>query len=233
MSRSLSRRIALGALALAVVAAFATAFLKPAEPVASSGPHPPPAPQLAPPAAAETLIRPHSPVLGDASAPVTLVEVFDPSCEACRAWHPDVKKLLAAHPGKVRLVLRYALFHKGSDVAAALLEMARIQGKYEPALDALFERQPEWAKHGAEDTQLAARIVQGTGVDVSAQKQRDALPVVQQVLQQDTKDVNALMVERTPTFFVNGRQLLNATPQTLADAVAAEVAKAGTPAATR
>ena len=125
-------------------------------------------------------------------------------------------------------MLRYALFHKGSDVAAALLEMARIQGKFEPALDALFERQPEWAVHGAPDTALAARIVQGIGVDVGAQKQREALPVVQQVLQQDTKDVNALLVERTPTFFVNGRQLMNASPQTLADAVAAEVAKPAT-----
>ena len=39
------------------------------------------------PELAEALTRPYSPVLGPAEAPVTIVEFFDPACEACRAFH--------------------------------------------------------------------------------------------------------------------------------------------------
>ena len=69
-----------------------------------------------------TLVRPHSPVIGPADAPVTIVEFFDPSCEACRAFYPTVKQILAAHPEDVRLVLRYTPFHQGSEEAVRILE---------------------------------------------------------------------------------------------------------------
>lgn len=44
------------------------------------------------------LVRFHSPVFGPAQAPVTIVEFFDPSCEACRAFHPYVKQILTENP---------------------------------------------------------------------------------------------------------------------------------------
>ena len=44
----------------------------------------------------DALVRPHSPVFGNPAAKVTIVEFFDPSCEACRAFHPYVKQILAA-----------------------------------------------------------------------------------------------------------------------------------------
>ena len=34
------------------------------------------------------LVRPHSPVFGPANAPVTVVEVLDPACEACARSRP-------------------------------------------------------------------------------------------------------------------------------------------------
>ncbi|MFS8328883.1 thioredoxin domain-containing protein, partial [Vreelandella titanicae] len=33
-------------------------------------------------------MRSHSPILGREDAPVTIVEFFDPACEACRAFYP-------------------------------------------------------------------------------------------------------------------------------------------------
>jgi protein-disulfide isomerase len=65
--------------------------------------------------ATESLVRSHSPVIGPTDAPVTIVEFFDPSCEACRAFYPIVKQIMAGYPNEVRLVLRYAPFHEGSD----------------------------------------------------------------------------------------------------------------------
>lgn len=74
------------------------------------------------------LVRPHAPVLGPVNAPVTIVEFFDPACETCRAMYPVVKKIMAEHPETVRLVIRYAPFHKGPDEAVRILETARKQG---------------------------------------------------------------------------------------------------------
>ena len=67
------------------------------------------------------LIRMHSPVFGPQSAPVTIVEFFDPACETCRAFYPIVKSLMAKYPNDVRLVIRYAPFHQGSDQVVKLL----------------------------------------------------------------------------------------------------------------
>ena len=84
----------------------------------------------------EALVREHSPIIGPATAPVTIVEFFDPSCEACRAFYPPLKQILALFPNDARLVIRYAAFHEGSDQAVKILEAARLQGKFEPVLAA-------------------------------------------------------------------------------------------------
>jgi predicted DsbA family dithiol-disulfide isomerase len=84
---------------------------------------------LAPDLAAR-LVRPHSPVLGAAKARVTVVEVLDPACEACRAFAPVMEQLLFLHPEDVRIVVRFADFHPPSQDAIRLLEAARKQGKF-------------------------------------------------------------------------------------------------------
>ena len=38
------------------------------------------------PEIAEALMRSYSPIMGPEDAPVTIVEFFDPACEACRAF---------------------------------------------------------------------------------------------------------------------------------------------------
>ena len=75
----------------------------------------------------DRLVRMHSPVLGPQNAPVTIVEFFDPACETCRAFYPIVKQLMAQYPKDVRLVLRYAPFHQGSDQIIKLLEASKAQ----------------------------------------------------------------------------------------------------------
>ena len=42
-------------------------------------------------------------------------------------------------------MLRYTVFHQGSDEAVRILEVARMQDKFEQVLDALLEKQPAWA----------------------------------------------------------------------------------------
>ena len=53
-----------------------------------------------------SLVRPHSPSLGPANAPVVIVEFFDPECESCRAFNPFTKQILGEYGDQVRLVLK-------------------------------------------------------------------------------------------------------------------------------
>lgn len=171
-------------------------------------------------------IRPHSPVVGPADAPVTISEFFDPSCEACRAFYPIVKQIMDRHPDQVKLVLRYAPFHQGSDTAVKILEAARLQDLFIPVLEAMLARQPEWAAHGNPDLDLAWSIAGAAGLDVERARQDAMRPGMTGVLNADMADVERLGVEQTPTFFVNGKAPASTDPQALADLVASEVAAA-------
>jgi protein-disulfide isomerase len=169
------------------------------------------------------LVRPHSPVFGAANAPVTVVEVLDPACEACRAFAPVIEQLLFTYPEDVRVVVRYADFHPASLQALRLLVAAQAQGKVHELLSALFERQEEWAAHTGPDPARAWKIAGDAGIDVR-KAQQDALAAsVDHILQAEADDLVALKVDRTPTFFVNGKPLPTFGPQELVDLVASEV----------
>lgn len=175
----------------------------------------------------DALIRPHSPILGQPDAPVTLVEFFDPSCEACRAYHPLVNTLLGEHREELRVVLRYTPFHEGSDEAVRILETARSQSLFEPVLDALFEQQPVWAVHGTPRMDLAWQIAGQAGLNLE-QAQKDRLrPDITSILNQDMADVESMQIRATPTFFVGTERLNDLSPDSLrtrvVEAVSAQI----------
>jgi len=154
------------------------------------------------------LVRPYAPILGEQSAPVTIVEFFDPACEACRAFHPIVKGILDEHSGQVRVILRYAAFHKGSDEAVKILEAARLQNVFEPVMEALLDAQPLWASHGAPRIDLAWDAAVAAGLEVTAARAAMDDPEIIRRLEQDAEDVQVVRVRQTPTFFVDGRPLM-------------------------
>ena len=171
------------------------------------------------------LVRMHTPIIGPQNAPVTIVEFFDPACETCRAFYPIVKQIMAQHPDKVRLALRYAPFHQGSDQVVKLIEAARKQGLYTPVLEALLATQPEWADHAAPNIGIAFEAAARAGLDMGRARQDMETPEIQAVLAQDIEDLTALQVSKTPTFFVNGRSLPSFGPEQLTRLVAEEVGK--------
>jgi len=167
--------------------------------------------------------RAYSPVMGAVNAPVTIVEFFDPSCEACRAFHPVVKKILGEFPGQVRLVLRYATFHKGSEEIVRMLEASRLQGVFEPVLEVLLNRQPEWAIHGNPRLDKAWDFAEQAGLDVEVAKKAMFSDEINQILVQEKEDIKALKVSRTPTFYVNKKPLPKFGGQELYELVLSEV----------
>ena len=165
------------------------------------------------------LVRPDSPSLGPADAPVTLVEFLDPECESCGAFSPVVKKILKDYDGKVRLVVRYMPFHPNSVLAATVTEAAGEQGKYWEMQETLFRRQSEWGEihgHGGyaapqvrreQPAVLFERYAAELGLDVERVRAAVAANRYAAKVERDRRDGQTLGVTRTPTFFVNGRQL--------------------------
>ena len=175
---------------------------------------------------ADRLERMHSPALGPQGAPVTIVEFFDPACETCRAFYPIVKNLMAQHPDEIRLVVRYAPFHQGSDKIVKLLEASKLQGKYWETLEMLLATQPQWADHGNPNLDIAYKAAAAVGLDMPKAMADAATPAIDAVLKQDIEDLTALEVTKTPTFYVNGRVLPSFGEAQLKALVADEVANA-------
>lgn len=163
----------------------------------------------------ETLVRPDSPTLGAADAPVTLVEFLDPECESCRAFHPTMKKIMKEYDGKVRLVVRYLTFHPNSALAATYTEAAGEQGKYWQMQDLLFQRQNEWGeRHGqpaaAQQQNVPAlfeKYAMELGLDLDKLNQAVKENRYAAKFERDKKDGQAVGARQTPTVFVNGRKL--------------------------
>jgi protein-disulfide isomerase len=179
------------------------------------------------------LVRDDSPSMGPADAKVTIVEFLDPEWESCAAFAPAVKRVMKEFDGQVRLVIRYMPLHANSMRAAMLLEAAAEQGKFWPAFDMILERQPEWGEvHGAPPTAakpdvgaLFEKYARDLGLDVdkylAAAKENRYAPKVDR----DRKDGQSLNVRRTPTIFVNGRELTRLSENDLRSLVAEEMKK--------
>jgi protein-disulfide isomerase len=171
-----------------------------------------------------TLVRPNSPVMGPAQARVTVVEFFDPACESCRAFYPVVKKIMAEHGDSVRLVLRYAPLHDGSEEAVRILETARRQNKFQPVLEALLDAQPIWASHASPNMAKAWEAARSAGLDEERARREMHLPEIDAIINQDIADLKAVNLRGTPTFYVNGKPLPSFGRQQLEDLVRSEVA---------
>jgi protein-disulfide isomerase len=115
--------------------------------------------------------------------------------------------------------------HKGSDTAVKILEAARQQGKYWEALEKTMAAQPQWAAHHNPQPEMIWELIGDLGLDIAKAKAAAASPEIDQLLRQDVADMQALKVDRTPGFFVNGTPLREFGETQLKALVAQELAK--------
>jgi protein-disulfide isomerase len=169
--------------------------------------------------------RPYSPSFGVATAKVTIVEFFDPGCESCRAFYPFVKEILSRHPEDVRVVLRYATFHEGSETVVRMLEAARMQNIFTPVLESLLKDQQQWASHHKPDINKAWDIAEAAGLNLTSAKEVMYSKEIDQLIAQDKDDIRSLEVKQTPTFFVNKNPLPYFGQKPLYDLVISELKK--------
>lgn len=156
---------------------------------------------------ADALTPPHAMRKGDPNAKVTIVEFLDPACGTCKQFHPVIKELLKNFPTQINVVVRYAPFHPGSDQMVAILEASRKQSQYWNVLDIMFESQEYWAVNHVANPELFWSFLNGYGIDVERIQRDMQDPKIREVIQKDVADGERLKVEKTPTFFVNGKPL--------------------------
>ena len=153
------------------------------------------------------LVRADAQSFGNPNAPVHIVEFFDPACGTCREFYPLVKAMMTAHPDKIRLTMRYAPFHPGSEAVVKVLEASRKQDKFETTLEALFAGQDKWVINHTSHVEMTGSILESTGMDM-ARLQNDAnAPAVAAMIVRDLADAKTMNVTMTPEYFVNGKPL--------------------------
>jgi len=164
-------------------------------------------------------------------ARVVIMKFNDYQCPPCRQTFMNYKPILAAyavsHPGQVKFITRdFPLDpecnsgggHQASCEAAAAVRMARVKGRADAMEDWLFDNQP------AMNPDLVRQGVRSVAGVMDFNEQYAA--VLEQV-KGDVKYGQSLGVNRTPTFFINGRKLEGGLdPEFFEAAIAYELAHA-------
>ena len=167
--------------------------------------------------------RTGAPFKGPHDARVTIVEFFDPACGTCADFYPLVQQLIDQYPGQVRVMMRYAPLHTGSDQVVLMLEAAHRQGKYWQALEMLFNNQRRWIVGHVSQPGPARALLNAIAMDHAQMDADMARPEVIEVVQKDMQDLQLLGVRATPEFFVNGKPLPSFGYRQLAELVKAAV----------
>jgi protein-disulfide isomerase len=153
------------------------------------------------------VIRDNTPKRG--AGAVQLVEFGDFQCPACGAAEPNVQRLLQEYEGKVTFYFRnfpLTQIHRNATAAHNAAAEAGAQGKFWEYHDKLYAAQKEWSDL-SDPTDKFVQYAKDLGLD--SDKVRAAVDDEKYKAQiaQDVADGNALNVNSTPTFFINGTQI--------------------------
>lgn len=156
--------------------------------------------------------------LGDADAPVLIVEFSDFQCPYCR-WHAlqTLPRIVETYvnTGKVRYIFKdFPLpSHPNAPKAAEAARCAGAQGVYWTMHDRLFRNLNEWSQREAEElVDIFVDYTGGLGLDEMAF--RECLETGQQgeQVRQNQWEGQQAGVQGTPSFLINGQLLSGAHP---------------------
>ncbi len=171
------------------------------------------------------LIREFNHRTGPDNAKVKIVEFYDPECEACSAFFPYVKDILAQYKNDIQLITRYALYHGNSTTAAKASEAAARQNKFWEYQEALFVNQHEWSHR--QDVPMAAfeQYAKNLGLDMDKFRLDMNDMSIMTNISIDISDGKTLGVNGTPTIFINGKKLEKLHPTNFKEMVELELKK--------
>lgn len=157
-------------------------------------------------------------ILGEANAPVTLIEYGDYQCPFCARFFLQTEPLLRDEyikTGKVRMVYRNLAFLGQESVdAAEATECAKDQGKFWQYHDALYtaEHADDVEGNGNLNRALFLKLAGEAKLDTGAFTECYDSGKYESVVNKQTQDAQSIGVNSTPTTFVNGEKVLGAQP---------------------
>ena len=142
--------------------------------------------------------------VNNSKARVTIVEFFDYQCPFCLKTNPAVEQAIKNYPGKVRLVLKNLplSIHPDSALAHQAALAAGEQGRFWEMHDLLF------ANHN--NIKLPDLLLYAQQLHIDVPRFQKALESgrFRQVIDDDAAMARGLGITATPTFFINGQQLI-------------------------
>ena len=175
-----------------------------------AGKAPPPGAAPAPEAAkvVTDLMITGAPTKGPKNAPVTIVAFSDFQCPFCSRVVPTLHDLEKQYEGKIKIVFKNQPlpFHNNARGAAAAGMAANEQGKFWEMHDKMFENQQ------ALDRPSLERYAQEIGLDVGKFKAALDSNKFDAYITADSAEGMRVGANGTPTFFINGRQVVGAQP---------------------
>ena len=167
-----------------------------------------PAAQAAAEPAVQNIDLGNAPVMGPKNAPVTLVVFSDFECPFCGRVVPTLQQLEKDYKGKIRVAFKNQPLpmHPNAKPAAMAALAANEQGKFWEYHDKLFANQRALDRASLE--RYAEELKLNMGQFKSA---LDSNKYEAQVTA-DMAEASRVGVGGTPTFFVNGRQIVGAQP---------------------
>ena len=157
---------------------------------------------------ADINLRPEVPVDGPADAKVTIVEFSDFQCPYCSKAIPIMKALRKKYPKDVRVAFMHMPldFHEDANLAAQASLAAGEQGKFWEYHDLLFENQQ--ALKPGDLNKYAEKL----GLNMAKFKNALKTQKYKKHIEADMDEARDAGATGTPTFFVNGREVIGARP---------------------
>jgi protein-disulfide isomerase len=150
-------------------------------------------------------------VLGNAEAPVTIVEYASYTCPHCASFHANVFKDLKRDyidTGKVKFVFREVYFDRYG-LWAAMVARCGGETRYFGISSILFEQQKEWAvsQDPAVVVESLRKIGRSAGMDdATLNACLDDRAMAEALVATYQANATADGVEATPTLFINGEK---------------------------
>ncbi len=152
---------------------------------------------------------PSNHVQGEGTSGVTMIEYGDLQCPACGAYYPIVKQVQAKYGNQITFQYRnfpLVSLHKNAMSAHRAAEAASKQGKFWEMHDMMYERQTSWAASTSVGS-IFESYAKELGLNLDQYKTDLASQEVQNVINADMKEGQALNITATPGFVIDGKKL--------------------------
>jgi len=174
--------------------------------------------------------QPSNHTFGAGKKGVILIEYGDFQCPACKAYFPLVKAVQDKFKDDITFQFRHfplVQIHQNAFAASRAAEAAGMQNKFWEMHDILYEQQTTWAANSSPYTFFEG-YAQQLGLNLTKFKEDYSSAAVNDIINADIKQGQALGANSTPTFVLNGKKV-NQNPsdqkafeKLISDAIAAK-----------